>query len=122
MGLYKVPPDTLVWRDKLRYNEPYVNNYLRHPAYKNYPVVGVSWLQATDYCKWRTDRVNEQILINCVLTEDVKTELKITFSTEAYLLNPDAVFDASDESYHINPPKDLMDGLWMKMRKRTVAS
>ncbi len=52
-------PDTLVWRDKLGYNEPYVKNYLRHPAYKNYPVVGVSWQQATDYCAWRTDRVNE---------------------------------------------------------------
>ena len=119
----KALPDTLVWRDKLGYNEPYVNNYLRHPAYKNYPVVGVSWLQATDYCKWRTDRVNEQILIDaCVLTEDVKNRIEDqAFSTEAYLLNPDAVFDASDESYHINPPKDLSgwamdeDG-----RKRTV--
>ena len=39
-------PDTLVWRDKLGNNETFVNNYLRHPAYKNYPVVGVSWEQA----------------------------------------------------------------------------
>jgi len=31
-------PDTLVWRDKLGYNEPFVTNYLRHPAYINYPV------------------------------------------------------------------------------------
>jgi formylglycine-generating enzyme required for sulfatase activity len=36
---------------------------LRHPAYQDYPVVGVSWLQANDYCSWRTDRVNEQILV-----------------------------------------------------------
>ena len=56
-------PDTLVWRDRLSYNEPLVETYLRHPAYNNYPVVGVSWLQANDYCSWRTDRVNEQILI-----------------------------------------------------------
>ena len=47
-------PDTLVWRDELSYNEPYVEYYLRHPAYNNYPVVGVSWLQATDFCAWRT--------------------------------------------------------------------
>ena len=57
-------PDTLVWREKLAYNEPLVEYYLRHPAYRDYPVVGISWQQATDFCKWRTDRVNEAILIN----------------------------------------------------------
>ena len=56
-------PDTLAWREKLAYNEPMVNYYLRHPAYRDYPVVGVSWRQATDFCKWRTDRVNENILV-----------------------------------------------------------
>ena len=59
----KALPDTLVWREKLGYNEPLVESYLRHPAYKNYPVVGVSWLQANDYCLWRTDRVNEMLLV-----------------------------------------------------------
>lgn len=56
-------PDTTVWRSQLAYNEPYVENYLRHPAYSDYPVVGVSWEQANAYCSWRTDRVNEQILV-----------------------------------------------------------
>ncbi len=59
----KALPDTLVWRNKLAYNEPYVKYYLRHPAYNDYPVVGINWLQATDFCKWRTDRVNEFILV-----------------------------------------------------------
>ena len=59
----KALPDTLVWRSKLAYNEPYVKYYFRHPAYQDYPVVGVNWLQATDFCKWRTDRVNEFILV-----------------------------------------------------------
>jgi len=59
---YTALPDTLVWRRPLSYNEPYVNNYLRHPAYGDYPVVGVTWQQAADYCVWRTDRVNELIL------------------------------------------------------------
>jgi hypothetical protein len=38
------------------------NNYLRHPAYASYPVVGVNWIQAVEFSKWRTDRVNEAIL------------------------------------------------------------
>lgn len=54
---YKALPDTLVWREKLAYNEPYVEYYLRHPAYRDYPVVGVNWLQANEFCAWRTDRV-----------------------------------------------------------------
>jgi len=59
---YNALPDTLVWRNPLAYNEPYVDNYLRHPAFQDYPVVGVTWDQAQDYCVWRTDRVNENIL------------------------------------------------------------
>tara|TARA_B100001758_G_C18389022_1_gene601764 strand:- start:298 stop:1932 length:1635 start_codon:yes stop_codon:yes gene_type:complete len=79
-------PDTLVWRDKLGYNEPFVDGYLRHPAFKNYPVVGVSWQQATDYCAWRTDRVNERILIdNGILKEDMEQMDDNVFTTQAYL-------------------------------------
>jgi gliding motility-associated lipoprotein GldJ len=59
----KCVPDTLAWRSALGYREEYVNYYLRHPSYRDYPVVGVSWLQASDFCKWRTDRVNEAILV-----------------------------------------------------------
>ena len=56
-------PDTLIWLEKKEYNDPYVELYFRHPAYRDYPVVGVTWKQATEYAKWRTDRVNEMILI-----------------------------------------------------------
>jgi formylglycine-generating enzyme required for sulfatase activity len=52
-------PDTLVWRQKLSYCEPYVDYYFRHPAYKDYPVVGITHEQAITFCKWRTERVKE---------------------------------------------------------------
>ncbi len=79
-------PDTLVWRERLAYNEPYVEYYLRHPAYKNYPVVGVNWLQASAFCAWRTDRVNEFILIRegIINHTPLPTETDY-FNTDQYL-------------------------------------
>lgn len=80
-------PDTLVWREELAYNEPFVETYFRHPAYDEYPVVGVNWLQASEYCKWRTDRVNEMVLIKRgVLNMDLEGKDENTFNTEAYLV------------------------------------
>ncbi len=86
-GVYrKALPDTLVWRDKLAYNEPLVEYYFRHPAYRNYPVVGVTWAQANDYCAWRTDRVNEMLLIRRgILAMDPAQKNDNNFNTEAYL-------------------------------------
>lgn len=83
----KALPDTLVWREQLAYNEPMVKNYLRFPAYAEYPVVGVSWEQATEYCVWRTDRVNEQLLVEKkVLAHDPENQKdENNFNTEAYL-------------------------------------
>ncbi|MCB2219391.1 MAG: SUMF1/EgtB/PvdO family nonheme iron enzyme [Bacteroidetes bacterium] len=82
----KALPDTLVWRDRLAYNEPMVELYLRHPAYHYYPVVGVTWVQATDYCAWRTDRVNEMLLVQAgILDLDPDQLNENNFNTEAYL-------------------------------------
>ncbi len=80
-------PDTLVWLDPLAYNDPYVEYYLRHPAYNEYPVVGVSWRQASNYALWRTDRVNEGILIDeGILLLDPAGQIGADhFNTDAYL-------------------------------------
>ena len=85
-------PDTLVWRNRLGYNETMTNYYLRSPAYGEYPVVGVNWIQATEFAKWRTDRVNEKILEE---QRYLKKDSKVTdvsadkvFSTQAYLASP----------------------------------
>ncbi len=88
-------PDTLVWRRPLAYNEPYVENYLRHPAYADYPVVGVNWIQANKYCAWRTDRVNENILFERGIIElnVLDQSEENNFNTEAYLYGQYAVTD-----------------------------
>jgi len=51
-----VYPDTLCWiRDfAYSYNEPMTRNYFWHPAYDDYPVVGVNWKMAKAFCHWRT--------------------------------------------------------------------
>ncbi|MBI9066483.1 MAG: gliding motility lipoprotein GldJ [Salinivirgaceae bacterium] len=82
----KALPDSLVWRRKLAYNEPLVEYYFRHPAYAEYPVVGVNWLQANDFCAWRTDRVNELFLIEKgILLPDPNQQGDQNFNTQAYL-------------------------------------
>ena len=84
----KALPDTLVWREKLGYNEPMVEFYLRHPAYSDYPVVGVNWLQARDYCNWRSDRVNEFLLVQYGILKHYPQQVNDDhFNTDAYLSN-----------------------------------
>lgn len=79
-------PDTLVWRGALAFNEPMTEHYLRHPSYNDYPVVGVTWIQANQYCDWRTDRVNEDMLIKeGFLSEDPNQSGANNFNTDAYL-------------------------------------
>ncbi|MBZ9629054.1 gliding motility lipoprotein GldJ [Psychroflexus sp. CAK1W] len=92
-------PDTLVWRNPLGFNESMVNNYLRHPAYHNYPVVGVNWIQATEFSQWRTDRVNEKRLEEKGYFSRgayKNTSAERVFSTETYLNSPSLVYGGSD--------------------------
>jgi gliding motility-associated lipoprotein GldJ len=105
-------PDTLVWRDVLGSNELLTENYLRHPSYADYPVVGVSWIQATQYCKWRSDRVNEKILmdINVLnpLFESDSLEVKgqNNFTTDSYLENPYLLFNGDSTIYNKGLPSN----------------
>jgi gliding motility-associated lipoprotein GldJ len=92
-------PDTLVWRNPLGFNENMVSNYLRHAAYHNYPVVGVNWIQATEFSKWRTDRVNEKRLADRGFTDRdayKNTSANSLFNTETYLNSPNQVYGGND--------------------------
>ncbi|MBK6827761.1 MAG: SUMF1/EgtB/PvdO family nonheme iron enzyme [Chitinophagaceae bacterium] len=73
-----VYPDTLVWiRDfAYSYNEPMTKRYFAHPAFDNYPVVGVSAKQAIAYCEWKTRKWNESLV-------STKSNLKITLRLPA---------------------------------------
>jgi len=55
----KILPDTNCWINSAIYTKPYVELYLRHPAYTEYPIVGISYEQAQEYCKWRSKVVND---------------------------------------------------------------
>ena len=104
-------PDTLVWRNRLGNTEDLVENYLRNPAYGQYPVVGVSWVQANEFASWRSDRYNEKVLMDegYLATnreingkkrnneEEIEEKEKATgadanFSIDTYVLNPNSTY------------------------------
>ncbi|MGZ0015064.1 gliding motility lipoprotein GldJ [Yeosuana sp. AK3] len=94
-------PDTLVWRNRLGYNEVMTENYLRHPGYAEYPVVGVSWIQAVEFANWRTDRVNE---LNLERSGYLKRDARITdvnaesnFNTDTYINAPTTTYGGNEE-------------------------
>ncbi|MCL5128955.1 gliding motility lipoprotein GldJ [Algibacter sp. L4_22] len=86
-------PDTLVWRNRLGYNEVMTENYLRHPAYGEYPVVGVSWIQAVEFSNWRTDRVNELNLSKAGYREIdyADNDPDTAFNTNRYTIDPSSM-------------------------------
>ncbi len=95
-----VVPDTLVWRNRLGFNEVMTNNYLRHPGYGQYPVVGVSWIQAVEYATWRSDRVQEKALQEeGYLKQDSQFEstADANFSTDTYINAPTQTFGGNEE-------------------------
>ena len=94
-------PDTLVWRSSLGNTELLSESYLRHPAYSDYPVVGVSWIQAVQYCKWRTSAVNLKRLIDKGVLSNVleNDTIRNFFDTDLYLENPYKLFDGDSTVY-----------------------
>lgn len=76
-----VYPDTLVWISDFTYsfNEPYTNSYFHHPAYDNYPVVGVNWKQARAFSIWRSKRMNDFLTSN---GEDFVQDYRLPLESE----------------------------------------
>ncbi len=61
-----VYPDTLTWVRDFTYsfNEPMTNMYFWHPAYDEYPVVGLTWVQCKAFCVWRSQLMNSWLNSN----------------------------------------------------------
>lgn len=80
----EIYPDTLCIEQEHMLGNDYrhiLRNYWSDPRYDNYPVVGVSWIQAWAYCAWRTDRLNEEILIQ----EKIINEKSLYNTTEFFI-------------------------------------
>lgn len=60
--------------------------YANHPQFRNRPVLGVSPEQAAAYCRWRTDRVAESMLVQQLKVRTFKftTDTNI-FSLDNYI-------------------------------------
>jgi formylglycine-generating enzyme required for sulfatase activity len=67
-------PDTNCWLSSKRYSEPFSHYYFQHPAYNNFPVVGVSFIQAKAYCQWLQDSIN-RILTDKKIPQRVEVDL-----------------------------------------------
>ena len=106
-------PDTLVWRNRLGYSEMMVENYLRHPAFRNYPVVGVSWIQAVEYANWRSDRVAEKGLQEKgYLKRDsnlTDTSAESNFNIDTYINAPTSTFGGNEDVLKGGKRKIKMD-------------
>ena len=58
-SILNLEPSEKVWAGSLSYNDVYDTYYYRFPGFNFYPVVGVTWSQATACAKWRTEYVSE---------------------------------------------------------------
>jgi formylglycine-generating enzyme len=92
-------PDTLVWENKLSRND-LSETYFRNPEFDYYPVVGVSWLQASRYCDWLTDRANEKALMDKgIVNKNIYTDENLSFGSNSFSLDKFKANDPELKSY-----------------------
>jgi sulfatase modifying factor 1 len=78
----EIEPRDDVWESDFAFNSVYAKNYYSNPGFNNYPVVGVTWRQVEDFCKWRTDFVNMSIIMEM----DIES-LPLNFREKFFVIN-----------------------------------
>ena len=101
-----VLPDTLSWGSTLTNPGTLHEEYFRNPAYAEYPVVGVSWLQANEYCKWRTNLINLRTLTEKGYIQNIfeKDSISNLFDTEVFLADNTKLFNGDSTIYKKGAP------------------
>ena len=105
-------PDTTVWYSDLSFNDSYVTMYLRHPGFRLYPAVGVSWAQATDYCTWRSNAVNQSMFAKGTAGGAKKKKGMLSFgkkkgAAQAEVASASTPTNLTVESGYVLPPYRL---------------
>jgi formylglycine-generating enzyme required for sulfatase activity len=88
LNAYKAFPDTLVWLDSTTVSDPLSQYYFSHPAFNLYPVVGISYEQAKDFCKWRTHVANQGDYFRSKNIHDIENHIQDSFPIDYYYRLP----------------------------------
>lgn len=118
-------PDSTVWMRAKGYNEPLAFYYHNHPAYMNYPIVGINQKQAEAYCNWLRDRLLETFKWRKVPIEDIIVRLPSTSEWEYAArggLGLTAIYPWKGENIRITPEDGLRKKDLGKLRINTKSS
>ncbi len=104
--LIEIPiyPDTTSWGNDFPYSygEPMINNYFGHPAFDQYPVVGINYHQAKAFCHWKTKQIKASL--SSSLAQKIKVDLPREYEWE--WLATEACDDCKSDQY-------LSDDTWV---------
>ena len=90
--------DSTLWRTRLTYNEPMVDFYFRHPAFRDYPIICISHHAANEFCKWLTEKYD---------ANPKKKYKKVVFRlpTESeFIKAASSIYDPKSENYPWGSP------------------
>jgi formylglycine-generating enzyme required for sulfatase activity len=120
--------DTLKWRDKLSFNEPYVTYYHQHPAYQNYPVVNVSYAGAQKFCEWLTIQYNanpkrkfKKVIIRLPSEKEWIEAAQAGDTSSIYAWHGTAFFNNKGQAF-ANFSSEIKDSIAIKEQMKTNAN